>query len=881
MAAQDQAVESVGTEVSTVTPEHFPRRGEIITFYSYKGGTGRTMALSNVACVLAGEGKSVLMIDWDLEAPGLCRYFSKSFQSAFSGHPNPKALDLHPGLIELFDELDKRIPTEPSVDLDEDGEIVSQVLDRVVSDQYLGRFILKSDVPNLSLLKSGSSDEEYSRRVNRFNWESLFHRSPFLIRSLIERLALSYDYVLVDSRTGMTDTSGICTMLLPEKLVIVFTPNTQSLTGVKELIQRATRYRRGSDDLRPLSIFPLPSRVESSREDLRNAWRFGDSGLGIEGYQEMFQDLLKEEYDLENCSLTDYFNEVQIQQSADYAYGEEIAVLVEQRADRLSLARSYRTFTERLVASQGPWAEQRQASDSAAICYSVLPYAPKLDNLPGRVDFDAVYTQIVMPAVVDAGLQSIRSDAGMAGDIVSQPQLELLTAAQFAVVDVTGANSSVIYQLGVRHALRPGSTVILCSAESGSPFEPGAMPCFSYQMKDSGTLANAPKVKAELLAWLKKARVEPSVDSPVFHLLDLKPAELPGLAEDVPARAKHVEAARERLAKTTTQGLAALRTLEKNLGPIADLDPAIVVDFLLAYRAAGAWQEMMDLVSKMSPALQATVTVREQLALAQIRSGRADDTEETLKLLLSTSGTSSAALAIQGHLYKFRWEELRKSADKELKLKWLTKAINAYSESFRIDPRDPHPGMNAVILLEVRGDLKKWPLLLPVVRFALDQMKGALPKSWLPALLEFAVVQSDRVAAARHVGDFMVAEFAKSQSESTAQILRLIREGRASRGESMPWVAAIENQLHGGTAPPPTRNPATDEARELAALVDKYTEYLKEVPEPNRRMICRALLSGDIAEAARLIRQDLKVPFEKSKEIAQDILKWRGRNAAL
>ena len=48
--------------------------GQIITFYSYKGGTGRSMALANVAWILASNGKRVLMVDWDLEAPGLHRY---------------------------------------------------------------------------------------------------------------------------------------------------------------------------------------------------------------------------------------------------------------------------------------------------------------------------------------------------------------------------------------------------------------------------------------------------------------------------------------------------------------------------------------------------------------------------------------------------------------------------------------------------------------------------------------------------------------------------------------------------------------------------------------------------------------------------------------
>src|SRR5262245_57150851 len=49
--------------------------GKIITFYSYKGGTGRSMVLANVAWILASQGKRVLTVDWDLEAPGLHRYF--------------------------------------------------------------------------------------------------------------------------------------------------------------------------------------------------------------------------------------------------------------------------------------------------------------------------------------------------------------------------------------------------------------------------------------------------------------------------------------------------------------------------------------------------------------------------------------------------------------------------------------------------------------------------------------------------------------------------------------------------------------------------------------------------------------------------------------
>ena len=74
------------------------REGQIVTFYSFKGGTGRTMALANVAWLLASSGRRVLAVDWDLESPGLPRYFNP-FLSA-------DAVRDAPGVIDLIREFD-------------------------------------------------------------------------------------------------------------------------------------------------------------------------------------------------------------------------------------------------------------------------------------------------------------------------------------------------------------------------------------------------------------------------------------------------------------------------------------------------------------------------------------------------------------------------------------------------------------------------------------------------------------------------------------------------------------------------------------------------------------------------------------------------------
>ena len=308
------------------------------------------MALANVACLLAeqvGKEESILVVDWDLEAPGLHRFFPPRLSTPEIAD---LGLDPSPGLIDLFLDIEQALPPSTATSDESADAAVSSALSQV----NIQRVISETAIPNVKILGAGRDDDgQYSSRVGTFNWESLFRRAPTIYQALAEQLARAHRYVLVDSRTGVTDISGICTTLLPEKLVVVFTPNRQSLTGVRQLIEKATSYRRNSDDLRPLMVFPLPSRIEASLEDLRAKWRFGDRDLGIVGYQPMFENLFKQVYGLPSCNLSPYFDEVQIQQTPDYAYGEEIAV--RRGTDRFSLANSFRVFTQRLTSEAPPW----------------------------------------------------------------------------------------------------------------------------------------------------------------------------------------------------------------------------------------------------------------------------------------------------------------------------------------------------------------------------------------------------------------------------------------------------------------------------------------------------------------------------------------------
>src|ERR1044071_2861405 len=87
---------------------HAQRDGQIVTFYSFKGGTGRTMALANVAWILAANGNRVLIADWDLESPGLHRFYQPFMDPEVSERP---------GIVDFvrryeWAAVDARIPPE-------------------------------------------------------------------------------------------------------------------------------------------------------------------------------------------------------------------------------------------------------------------------------------------------------------------------------------------------------------------------------------------------------------------------------------------------------------------------------------------------------------------------------------------------------------------------------------------------------------------------------------------------------------------------------------------------------------------------------------------------------------------------------------------------
>jgi eukaryotic-like serine/threonine-protein kinase len=322
--------------------------GEVVTFYSYKGGAGRSMALSNIALLLARRQQAsvpVLMIDWDLEAPGLHHYFGQHEE--------------RPGVLEFFEACRARLDDLDGADTArDDAALAHQVLAAVDWQDYVVR--VDQGCP-LYLMRAGRFDAGYRERLARMHWEGLFDACPALFRIFGAGLAQHFRYVLVDSRSGRSDSAGICTTLLPDKLVAQFTPNRQSLEGVEAQVARATDYRRSHEaEQRPLLVYPLPARIEMGDAEQRAQWRRGDPGQGIVGYQPLFERLLRSCYGLAEVALESYFDEVQLQQSKTFACGEQLAARLERSGDRFSLTRAFDAFLGWLGGGYFPWQSRQE-----------------------------------------------------------------------------------------------------------------------------------------------------------------------------------------------------------------------------------------------------------------------------------------------------------------------------------------------------------------------------------------------------------------------------------------------------------------------------------------------------------------------------------------
>ncbi len=196
-----------------------------VTFYSYRGGVGRTTTLVNVAVDLAVRGRKVLLVDFDLEAPSL-----PSFTLL---RPEGNA---HPGLVEFIDEY-LRSGKTPDI-----ADHVYPARDDVYPSSLVGE-----NNGKIWVMPAGRGDDDYWRAFHKIDWKKLYDLQDGFV--LFEDMKFQWresfqpDYILIDARAGINDRLGICTRQLPDAVVTLFTPDSEEedeaddLAGVRRVLR--------------------------------------------------------------------------------------------------------------------------------------------------------------------------------------------------------------------------------------------------------------------------------------------------------------------------------------------------------------------------------------------------------------------------------------------------------------------------------------------------------------------------------------------------------------------------------------------------------------------------------------------------------------------
>ena len=469
-----------------------------------------------------------------------------------------------------------------------------------------------------------------------------------------------------------------------------------------------------------------------------------------------------------------------------------------------------------------PVEKQEKELLNRPLCFVLMPFGQKRDISGVLINFDSIYKDLIAPSIEKAGLQPLRADEEVSGGIIHKPMFERLTLCEYAVADLTTANANVFYELGVRHAVRPWSTVLVY-AESGGrlPFDLSLMRALPYAINSEGVIEhnNAETAKAALVKRLEEAKRAQSagIDSPIFQLVEGYPNIDHTKTDVFRDRVAYSTQLKQKLAVARKQGIDAIRALEKQeLGNnIGDVEAGVIVDLFLSYRAVKGWRDMIDLVDRMPPPLAATAMIQEQLALALNRqASQVNEPERTILReraervlldLLEKRGPHPETYGILGRIYKDQWEEAVKAGDDDFAARGLLKkAIEAYFKGFEADWRDAYPGINAATLMEIsdppdprRNDL------LPVVTYAVERrIASAKPDYWDYATrLELAVLKKDEDLARSTLSDALALVRETFEPETTARNLKIIREARERRKEpSLAWARQVEEHLDSAAA---------------------------------------------------------------------------------
>jgi hypothetical protein len=343
-----------------------------------------------------------------------------------------------------------------------------------------------------------------------------------------------------------------------------------------------------------------------------------------------------------------------------------------------------------------------------ARCFVVMGFGKKTDYATGRmIDLDKSYRVLIKPVLKDLGVECVRADEVRHSGIIDVPMYEQLIAADVVIADLSTANLNAVYELGIRHALRPWTTVVIAENKLAYPFDLNHVVFNTYALSQAGDAIDAEEAdrfKTALKQQLQAVLANAATDSPVYtflHGLQAPPwPVVSGGAAGVPGAGGGVgtapSASGAAVPAAGSQSSLPLRAM------IAEGEAAIAAgQFAVARDKFNAVLDFARLVPDAKPFLEEPYLIQ-RLALATYKNKQPDEVS-ALKAALELLGklnpsesndpeTVGLAGAIEKGLY-----------DKGQGADHLALSIWYYGRGYYLR-NDWYNGINLAYLLNVRSD---------------------------------------------------------------------------------------------------------------------------------------------------------------------------------
>jgi tetratricopeptide (TPR) repeat protein len=309
---------------------------------------------------------------------------------------------------------------------------------------------------------------------------------------------------------------------------------------------------------------------------------------------------------------------------------------------------------------------------------------------PKAFNLDKTYRNIIKPAALAAGLDCIRADEIVHSGNINVPMYEHLLNADVVVADVSTYNCNAFYELGVRHALRPHTTIIISEDGLTFPFDVGQIAIRQYHHLGEGIdYDEVERMKAELSAAMKIIAEKSSDDSPVYTFLkDLRPPMM--------AKAEAIAAASASLSFAPPAATAPQANNPTISILMQQAEDALENNNFIVARAL-----LADLYGKMPN----DVYILQKLALATYKAKlptemeALEDARKLLARLNPEDSTDTETLGLLQAVHKRMWNLAKNRTD-------LDKAIWSSEKGFYLK-NDYYNGINLAYLYNARATISE------------------------------------------------------------------------------------------------------------------------------------------------------------------------------